>query len=340
MGRGYNHYPNCGCGWCSSTWGNVRVDRSQLRASMQTRDAERILREQRASNGYSSCFVNPNAVCPVCKATVFYYQNDWGSRVFFDDLGPPWPKHGCTDNPRLSVTISSGRPRPRARGMRLELAEAASFLGLYDGARYHRSGYAIDWQMIEIACVERKGFELFLTGHLIEMAETPLVYFSITCPDDIVAEGDVVSGCYSTISIFHPAKLEPRQYQAKWFEDEQFLKAISTGEHLLKPPQIRRPLTDTGDAGQMPAAVLIPRSKIRRQSSKTAPPKKRNPRNAKTRKSPQRPTPKQIEPKTGAAKNEEPKTKSANQLKREDMLSRLVIEYRGNRVSRSLRDEN
>ncbi|WP_226699437.1 hypothetical protein [Qipengyuania gaetbuli] len=44
----------------------------------------------------------PNAKCPVCGDQVFFYWNDKGSRVFFDDLGPPWPKHPCTDNPAPS----------------------------------------------------------------------------------------------------------------------------------------------------------------------------------------------------------------------------------------------
>ena len=44
-------------------------------------------------------YTNPNALCPVCGVKVFFYQNIHGSRVFFDDLGWPWPKHGCTDNP-------------------------------------------------------------------------------------------------------------------------------------------------------------------------------------------------------------------------------------------------
>lgn len=43
-------------------------------------------------------FVFPNARCPVCEAPVFFYQSPSGGRVFFDELGPPWPKHGCTDN--------------------------------------------------------------------------------------------------------------------------------------------------------------------------------------------------------------------------------------------------
>lgn len=45
----------------------------------------------------SACFINPNATCPVCGQGVYYYQNELGSRVFFDELGPPWPKHSCTD---------------------------------------------------------------------------------------------------------------------------------------------------------------------------------------------------------------------------------------------------
>ena len=41
-------------------------------------------------------FVNPNARCPECRAQVFFYQSENGGRVFFDELGPPWPKHECT----------------------------------------------------------------------------------------------------------------------------------------------------------------------------------------------------------------------------------------------------
>lgn len=44
-------------------------------------------------------YVNPNAICPECRKTVFFYQSPYGGRVFFDDLGWPWPKHSCTDNP-------------------------------------------------------------------------------------------------------------------------------------------------------------------------------------------------------------------------------------------------
>lgn len=58
-------------------------------------------------------YVNPNARCPVCGAAVYFYQSPYGGRVFFDELGPPWPKHPCTDHPqvRQEPSTSAGRSR-------------------------------------------------------------------------------------------------------------------------------------------------------------------------------------------------------------------------------------
>lgn len=33
--------------------------------------------------------------CPSCRAKVYFYTDDRGSKVLFDYLGPPWPKHEC-----------------------------------------------------------------------------------------------------------------------------------------------------------------------------------------------------------------------------------------------------
>jgi hypothetical protein len=62
----------------------------------------------------------PNAKCPVCGCRVFFYQNEYGSRVFFDDLGPPWPKHPCTDNswyasPASGKIVAAGFEEERPR---------------------------------------------------------------------------------------------------------------------------------------------------------------------------------------------------------------------------------
>ena len=42
-------------------------------------------------------YLDPNARCPECGASVFFYRSPHNGRVFFDDVGWPWPKHPCTD---------------------------------------------------------------------------------------------------------------------------------------------------------------------------------------------------------------------------------------------------
>ncbi len=40
--------------------------------------------------------------CQYCRKPVFYYENEIGSKVFFDEIGPPWPKHECPQRPVAS----------------------------------------------------------------------------------------------------------------------------------------------------------------------------------------------------------------------------------------------
>ncbi|RUY04032.1 hypothetical protein EOA25_19125, partial [Mesorhizobium sp. M2A.F.Ca.ET.040.01.1.1] len=72
-------------------YGGRRIDRSQVLADLRRRDAAALL-ERNAVRSYSACYVNPNARCPVCGAAVFFYANQHGSRVYFDELGQPWTK--------------------------------------------------------------------------------------------------------------------------------------------------------------------------------------------------------------------------------------------------------
>src|SRR5262245_10275501 len=56
-------------------------------------------------------YLDPNARCPVCGVAVFFYRSPFNGRVFFDDVGWPWPKHGCTDRysgPDESIPSASG----------------------------------------------------------------------------------------------------------------------------------------------------------------------------------------------------------------------------------------
>lgn len=107
-----------------------RSERRRLESDMRHRDAVNALKRESARS-ISGCYVNPNAKCPVCRAPVFFYANEHGSRVFFDDLGPPWPKHPCTDIPRDYVPRSR-QPIRRTRGTMQELISAANVAGLFN----------------------------------------------------------------------------------------------------------------------------------------------------------------------------------------------------------------
>jgi len=82
MCNAHNHPPGCTCGWGGE---------GHLGSSSGFIQSLRPLYESRHS------YVNPNATCPVCNAGVFFYSSPHGGRVYFDELGPPWPKHPCTD---------------------------------------------------------------------------------------------------------------------------------------------------------------------------------------------------------------------------------------------------
>ena len=91
MCNAWNHPIGCTCGWGGdghlgggqggSEWNNINLVHWNIFEN---------------KNLFVS-YTNPNAKCPVCGASVFYYKSPNGGRVFFDELGPPWPKHPCTD---------------------------------------------------------------------------------------------------------------------------------------------------------------------------------------------------------------------------------------------------
>ncbi|EAS44222.1 hypothetical protein C9J48_13815 [Photobacterium profundum] len=60
--------------------------------------------------GTSKAFTIPNATCPKCGASVYYYEHPNGARVFFDSLGPPWPKHPCTTTMMAPQSKSNKKP--------------------------------------------------------------------------------------------------------------------------------------------------------------------------------------------------------------------------------------
>jgi hypothetical protein len=120
----HNHPASCNCGWGGVWYGNIPCDGS---ARAFRCDDEQDSSSPRAVSihklievGSPRSLTIPNAKCPVCRVRVFFYQNEYGSRVFFDDLGPPWPKHSCTDNswydsPASGKIVAAGLEEERSR---------------------------------------------------------------------------------------------------------------------------------------------------------------------------------------------------------------------------------
>ncbi len=98
---GYNHYSWCTCGWCFNNRSGAYARPVPPERARAVNDTVFLSTHRVSATRSVACFVNANAICPICGEPVFYYQNAFGSKVYFDDLGWPWPKHYCTDNRRL-----------------------------------------------------------------------------------------------------------------------------------------------------------------------------------------------------------------------------------------------
>lgn len=112
MCNAWNHPPDCNCGWGGEGHfgGFGGYGGGGGYSSIRSTFSGEVFEFPFVT--YPS-YVNPNARCPVCGAGVYFYQSPYGGRVFFDDLGPPWPKHPCTDNPVVQHHFSSAESRAR-----------------------------------------------------------------------------------------------------------------------------------------------------------------------------------------------------------------------------------
>lgn len=210
---GHNHYPWCTCGWCVK-YGRNRYSASDLLISADLYSAKRFLKEHGVGRYVSACFVNPNARCPVCGASVFYYQNAHGSRVYFDDLGPPWPKHPCSNRETCrppSKGSSVEPPQKRKRGLMLELLEAAQKLAASVGGN-EAEEYENGWTLLWVKGVEREGWKNRVTAEFLGLDETKEITFSFDSANEVVKCGDVISLRDAKISLFDIERMKTRTY--------------------------------------------------------------------------------------------------------------------------------
>lgn len=218
---GYNHYSWCTCGWCVK-YGSSRYEAAdgQSQISLQTffdkYSARRFLNEHGALRSTTACFVNPNARCPVCKEPVYYYQNAAGSRVFFDELGPPWPKHPCTDNSQSRASDGTyTAPTRRARGLTLELLEAARKLAEEDLSPGQPDDTSDTWILAEVIRVNRSGWRNDVLAEYVGSADRMRATFEFDSADEVLKPGDIFSIKGAVISVFDLTAMKPKRYNIR-----------------------------------------------------------------------------------------------------------------------------
>jgi hypothetical protein len=107
MCNAYNHPAGCTCGWggeghLGGGFNSWSVPGSDTLSTTSSHDWE------------ERDFTHPTS-CPECGAEVYFIRHNGGS-VWVDELGWPWPRHGCFDKPN-EPTRSFGTWSAKASGL-------------------------------------------------------------------------------------------------------------------------------------------------------------------------------------------------------------------------------
>ena len=197
---------------------------------------ERTLRVYNAAKGWTATFVNPNAHCPVCNAPVFFYQNERGSRVYFDEMGPPWPKHPCTNMPdvrsgksvhrgEVPVTVSSPELRPSEDID--TIANASAYLDLDRAADFAKIYQSPFWTPLRVTKAYRNGDACLVVAVPCIGEKVEPIYLEFDSSKNLVREGSILFRRMRRISVFDADDQVPRKFVIKTFQSPQdFLERI------------------------------------------------------------------------------------------------------------------
>jgi hypothetical protein len=229
-----NHSYGCSCGFGGA------YHRGRRRASTQIKTQEDIFFERypelRNRQSAAICFVKPNAKCPKCGHPVYYFQNEFGSRVFFDDLGPPWPKHPCTD--RLNSYGQSIQFESRLQ-MRCH-NEVVEIMSLENPKTFNLKMDVLgthgtkSWNVATISKRIKSNALVFIVAKLQRLGGTKNVYFSCKSLPKSCKGGLVIMIGNRKISYIDPVTLNPvtftavRYRGAKAFVDALIRETIPT----------------------------------------------------------------------------------------------------------------
>jgi hypothetical protein len=128
-----------------------------------------------------------------------------------DDLGPPWPQHRCTDNPREPDAASLGSPTRRTRGLMQELITAANVAGLFKNKVFGRRTPE-EWTLLIVVSVERGGEEGTVTAEFLDSQNGETTQFKCRSAEPILELGDFVSVKGNEISLVHKPTLIPIRF--------------------------------------------------------------------------------------------------------------------------------
>ncbi len=190
------------------------------------------LQELRAARGATACYINPNAKCRECGEPVFYYQNEFGSRVFFDELGPPWPKHPCTDQGLTPSNTGSGRnprilPTLRSSIGRDSVAELLAILNLDPQSDFRRQYGTNPWRPYQV-----KGRYPTRSGTLIVLKATDRdgispKFVAVRRLPRTVTRGTLVFINRGRLACFNISKMEPQEFRLQTLRSASaFVKAL------------------------------------------------------------------------------------------------------------------
>jgi hypothetical protein len=141
---------------------------------------------------------------------VYYYQNNAGSRVFFDEIGWPWPKHPCTDRGQR-LQISSICPAPKLEAERDMYRQEASEFDLDLNQSFAKKFGQSAWHLMQAAKCFRNGKINLVVSESIENGSRS--YFQFTSVKRVLKQGDVFAKKGSKISLLDRSSLIPRQYE-------------------------------------------------------------------------------------------------------------------------------
>ena len=211
-----------------------REDWSRYGYASSTNDYLRVqLLEARVNNSDTARFVIPNANCPVCNEPVFYYQNEFGSRVFFDELGPPWPKHPCTDNAQFRTYADGPKEFTSIAPQVRTIDEISQIQHWLDGGSFNLdqmftfASQRKGWTIVKIVKRLRSGGKFYLILKSLESGASKEFFIMCSSLPKRINEESVIALKNNKISVLNPKTLEPKEIVIERFRSaKKFLAGI------------------------------------------------------------------------------------------------------------------